>query len=132
MGSFDDPETQAHKTETKCQVSPICFHPTDVVPRAERSLLRRRPRRRAFPLPSEVARWFCVDLKPLAGKRVGFCDQVVNRREKPYYEITAGEHPAYVSPEDVAKLIFHKMKGSLWHTHIGMGIVSFSFFDTGA
>ncbi|XP_056280795.1 heat shock 70 kDa protein 14 [Pseudoliparis swirei] len=52
--SFDDPETQAHKTETKCQV--------------------------------------------------------VNRREKPYYEITAGEHPAYVSPEDVAKLIFHKMK----------------------
>ncbi|XP_044042268.1 heat shock 70 kDa protein 14 [Siniperca chuatsi] len=52
--SFDDPETQIHKTETKCQV--------------------------------------------------------VIREEKPYYEITAGEHPEYVAPEDVAKLIFHKMK----------------------
>uniref|UniRef100_A0A8C9ZF58 Heat shock protein 14 n=1 Tax=Sander lucioperca TaxID=283035 RepID=A0A8C9ZF58_SANLU len=52
--SFDDPETQAHKTETKCQV--------------------------------------------------------VNRQGKPYYEITAGEHPRYIAPEDVAKLIFHKMK----------------------
>uniref|UniRef100_A0A4W6EMP2 Heat shock protein 14 n=1 Tax=Lates calcarifer TaxID=8187 RepID=A0A4W6EMP2_LATCA len=52
--SFDDPETQTHKTETKCQV--------------------------------------------------------VNREEKPYYEITAGDHPVYVAPEDVAKLIFHKMK----------------------
>ncbi|XP_034382614.1 heat shock 70 kDa protein 14 isoform X1 [Cyclopterus lumpus] len=52
--SFDDPETQAHKTETKCQV--------------------------------------------------------VNRQEKPYYEITAGDHPEYVSPEEVAKLIFRKMK----------------------
>ncbi|XP_039647922.1 heat shock 70 kDa protein 14 [Perca fluviatilis] len=52
--SFDDPETQAHKTETKCQV--------------------------------------------------------VNRQQKPYYEITAGEHPQYIAPEDVAKLIFHKMK----------------------
>ncbi|KAI3367004.1 hypothetical protein L3Q82_009634 [Scortum barcoo] len=52
--SFDDPETQAHKTETKCQV--------------------------------------------------------VSRDGKPYYEITAGEHPQYFAPEDVAKLIFHKMK----------------------
>ncbi|KAM8908005.1 heat shock 70 kDa protein 14 [Spinachia spinachia] len=52
--SFDDPETQSHKTQTKCQV--------------------------------------------------------VNRLEKPYYEITAGDHPEYVAPEDVAKLIFHKMK----------------------
>nr|XP_040029858.1 heat shock 70 kDa protein 14 isoform X2 [Gasterosteus aculeatus aculeatus] len=52
--SFDDPETQSHKTQTKCQV--------------------------------------------------------VNRQEKPYYEITAGDHPEYVAPEDVAKLIFHKMK----------------------
>uniref|UniRef100_A0AAQ5ZXR9 Heat shock 70 kDa protein 14 n=1 Tax=Amphiprion ocellaris TaxID=80972 RepID=A0AAQ5ZXR9_AMPOC len=51
---FNDPETQTHKGETKCQV--------------------------------------------------------VNRGEKPYYEITAGEHPQYVAPEDVAKLIFHKMK----------------------
>ncbi|XP_041833489.1 heat shock 70 kDa protein 14 [Melanotaenia boesemani] len=51
---FDDPETQTHKTETKCQV--------------------------------------------------------VNREEKPYYEITAGENPEYVAPEDVAKLIFNKMK----------------------
>uniref|UniRef100_A0A7N8X360 Heat shock protein 14 n=1 Tax=Mastacembelus armatus TaxID=205130 RepID=A0A7N8X360_9TELE len=51
--SFDDPVTQTHKTETKCQVS--------------------------------------ID-------------------EKPYYEITAGEHPEDVAPEEVAKLIFHKMK----------------------
>ncbi|XP_037616651.1 heat shock 70 kDa protein 14 [Sebastes umbrosus] len=52
--SFDDPETQAHKTETKCQV--------------------------------------------------------VNRGDKPSYEITAGDHPEYVAPHDVAKLIFQKMK----------------------
>ncbi|XP_077450124.1 heat shock 70 kDa protein 14 [Stigmatopora argus] len=52
--SFDDAETQAHKSQTKCQV--------------------------------------------------------VNRSEKPRYEITAGEHAKYVAPEDVAKLIFHKMK----------------------
>uniref|UniRef100_A0A3Q3JVY8 Heat shock 70 kDa protein 14 n=1 Tax=Monopterus albus TaxID=43700 RepID=A0A3Q3JVY8_MONAL len=48
--SFDDPTTQAHKSETKCQV------------------------------------------------------------KKPYYEITAGEQSEYVAPEEVAKLIFHKMK----------------------
>ncbi|XP_036977921.1 heat shock 70 kDa protein 14 [Acanthopagrus latus] len=52
--SYDDPETQTHKSQTKCQV--------------------------------------------------------VNREEKPYYEITAGEHPEYVAPEDAAKLILHKMK----------------------
>ncbi|KAF0039183.1 hypothetical protein F2P81_009667 [Scophthalmus maximus] len=52
--SFDDPETQTHKAETKCQV--------------------------------------------------------VNRGEKPYYEITAGDRPEYVSPSDVAKLVFHKLK----------------------
>ncbi|KAM4570376.1 heat shock 70 kDa protein 14 [Odontesthes bonariensis] len=51
---FDEPETQAHKKETKCQV--------------------------------------------------------VSREEKPYYEIAVGEHPEYVAPEDVAKLIFNKMK----------------------
>ncbi|XP_028256265.1 heat shock 70 kDa protein 14 [Parambassis ranga] len=51
---FDDPETQNHKKETKCQV--------------------------------------------------------VSREERPYYEITAGAHPEYIAPEDVAKLIFHKMK----------------------
>ncbi|XP_047431392.1 heat shock 70 kDa protein 14 [Mugil cephalus] len=51
---FDDPETQTHKTESKCQV--------------------------------------------------------VNIQDKPHYEITAGEHPEYVAPEDIAKLIFHKMK----------------------
>ncbi|KAG7236832.1 hypothetical protein INR49_000210 [Caranx melampygus] len=53
--SFDDPETQIHRKETKCQV--------------------------------------------------------VNKAEKPYYEITAGEHPEYVAPEAVAKLVFAKMKG---------------------
>ncbi|KAM3587493.1 uncharacterized protein V6R79_006814 [Siganus canaliculatus] len=52
--SFDDPETHAHKTQTKCQV--------------------------------------------------------VNKDGKPYYEITSGDHPVYVAPEDAAKLIFHKMK----------------------
>ncbi|XP_077400564.1 heat shock 70 kDa protein 14 [Vanacampus margaritifer] len=51
---FDDAETQAHKSQTKCQV--------------------------------------------------------VNRSGKPYYEITAGEQPKYFAPEDVAKLIFQKMK----------------------
>ncbi|XP_061618754.1 heat shock 70 kDa protein 14 [Phyllopteryx taeniolatus] len=52
--SFDDAETQAHKSQTKCQV--------------------------------------------------------VNRSGKPNYEITAGEQRKYFSPEDVAKLILHKMK----------------------
>ncbi|XP_029016938.1 heat shock 70 kDa protein 14 isoform X2 [Betta splendens] len=52
--SYDDPETQNHRTETKCQV--------------------------------------------------------VDKQQKPYYEITVGEYPQYVSPEDVAKLILHKMK----------------------
>ncbi|XP_034019531.1 heat shock 70 kDa protein 14 [Thalassophryne amazonica] len=52
--SFDDPQTQMHKTENKCSV--------------------------------------------------------VNRGGKPLYEITAGEHTNYVSPEDVAKHIFHKMR----------------------
>ncbi|XP_029317940.1 heat shock 70 kDa protein 14 [Cottoperca gobio] len=52
--SLDDPETQAHKTETKLQV--------------------------------------------------------VNKQEKLKYELTVGEHSEYVAPEDVAKLIFHKMK----------------------
>ena len=49
------------------------------------------------------------------------CVQVVNREEKPYYEITAGEHPEYIAPEDAAKLIFHKMKGvENTHMHIQM------------
>ncbi|XP_008314207.1 heat shock 70 kDa protein 14 [Cynoglossus semilaevis] len=52
--SFDDPETQNHKSETKCEL--------------------------------------------------------VNRGGKAYYEITAGEQSQYVSPEEVAKLIFCKMK----------------------
>nr|XP_046234501.1 heat shock 70 kDa protein 14 [Scatophagus argus]XP_046234502.1 heat shock 70 kDa protein 14 [Scatophagus argus] len=52
--SFDDPEIQTHRTQTKCQV--------------------------------------------------------VNREGRPHYEITAGEHPEYVAPEDAAKLIFSKMK----------------------
>uniref|UniRef100_A0A3P8PW45 Heat shock 70 kDa protein 14 n=1 Tax=Astatotilapia calliptera TaxID=8154 RepID=A0A3P8PW45_ASTCA len=49
--SFDDPEIQRHRTETKCQVE-----------------------------------------------------------NKPFYEITSGQQPKYVAPEDVAKLIFQKMK----------------------
>ncbi|KAM3859295.1 heat shock 70 kDa protein 14 [Diretmus argenteus] len=52
--SFEDPETQTHKAESKCPV--------------------------------------------------------VNRGDKPRYEITAGEQTKYVAPEDTAKLIFHKMK----------------------
>ncbi|XP_029969359.1 heat shock 70 kDa protein 14 [Salarias fasciatus] len=36
--------------------------------------------------------------------------RVVNRDEKPYYEITAGEQTQLIAPEDVAKLIFYKMK----------------------
>lgn len=37
--------------------------------------------------------------------------QVVNKSDLPRYEIETGETTKYVSPEDVAKLIFHKMKG---------------------
>uniref|UniRef100_A0A7N8Y223 Heat shock protein 14 n=1 Tax=Mastacembelus armatus TaxID=205130 RepID=A0A7N8Y223_9TELE len=49
-----------------------------------------------------------VKVKQVLGRSC--CVQVVNRDEKPYYEITAGEHPEDVAPEEVAKLIFHKMK----------------------
>ncbi|KAF7647734.1 hypothetical protein LDENG_00167480 [Lucifuga dentata] len=52
--SFEDPETQTHKSESKCPV--------------------------------------------------------VNRGGKPHYEITAGEHTQFISPEDTAKLIFLKVK----------------------
>lgn len=38
---------------------------------------------------------------------------MINREEKPYYKITAEDHPQYVAPEDAAKLILHKMKGTL-------------------
>uniref|UniRef100_A0A3Q2W3K5 Heat shock protein 14 n=1 Tax=Haplochromis burtoni TaxID=8153 RepID=A0A3Q2W3K5_HAPBU len=33
-----------------------------------------------------------------------------SRENKPFYEITSGQQPKYVAPEDVAKLIFQKMK----------------------
>ncbi|CAN9508031.1 unnamed protein product [Ophioblennius macclurei] len=36
--------------------------------------------------------------------------KVVNRDGKPYYEITAGEQIQFITPQDVAKLIFYKMK----------------------
>uniref|UniRef100_A0A671SVS5 Heat shock 70 kDa protein 14-like n=1 Tax=Sinocyclocheilus anshuiensis TaxID=1608454 RepID=A0A671SVS5_9TELE len=38
---------------------------------------------------------------------------VVNKSDLLRYEIDTGETTKYVSPEDVAKLIFHKMKGKL-------------------
>lgn len=52
--SFDDPETQAHKAETKCQV--------------------------------------------------------VNKGEKPFYKIQLEERTEHIPPQEVAKLVFHKMK----------------------
>ncbi|XP_004083036.1 heat shock 70 kDa protein 14 [Oryzias latipes] len=36
--------------------------------------------------------------------------QVVSKDGKPYYEITVGQQPQHVAPEDVAKLIFSKMR----------------------
>uniref|UniRef100_A0A8C7XEV4 Heat shock protein 14 n=1 Tax=Oryzias sinensis TaxID=183150 RepID=A0A8C7XEV4_9TELE len=35
---------------------------------------------------------------------------VVSKDGKPYYEITVGQQPQHVAPEDVAKLIFSKMR----------------------
>lgn len=40
--------------------------------------------------------------------------QVVSKGDLPKYEIDTGETTKYVSPEDVAKLIFNKMKGTLF------------------
>lgn len=37
--------------------------------------------------------------------------QVVNKGDLPRYEIDTGETTKHVSPEEVAKLVFHKMKG---------------------
>uniref|UniRef100_A0A665W913 Heat shock 70 kDa protein 14 n=1 Tax=Echeneis naucrates TaxID=173247 RepID=A0A665W913_ECHNA len=51
-----------------------------------------------------------VKVKQVLGRSSDCHFQVVNKAEKPYYEITAGDHPQYVAPEDVAKLVFHKMK----------------------
>lgn len=39
---------------------------------------------------------------------------MINREERPFYEITTGEHVKYVAPEDTAKLIFKKMRGCFW------------------
>uniref|UniRef100_A0A8C8DKJ6 Heat shock protein 14 n=1 Tax=Oryzias sinensis TaxID=183150 RepID=A0A8C8DKJ6_9TELE len=36
--------------------------------------------------------------------------KVVSKDGKPYYEITVGQQPQHVAPEDVAKLIFSKMR----------------------
>ncbi|KAK7916491.1 hypothetical protein WMY93_012252 [Mugilogobius chulae] len=52
--NFDDPETQAHKAETKCEV--------------------------------------------------------INKGDKPFYKIQLDERTEHISPQEVAKLIFHKMK----------------------
>ncbi|XP_056132638.1 heat shock 70 kDa protein 14 [Lampris incognitus] len=41
---------------------------------------------------------------------VGVLAKVVNRGDRPHYEITAGEQTRYVLPEEIASLIFHKMK----------------------
>uniref|UniRef100_A0A667YAK6 Heat shock protein 14 n=1 Tax=Myripristis murdjan TaxID=586833 RepID=A0A667YAK6_9TELE len=49
------------------------------------------------------------DPETLSHKAESKCP-VVDRGEKPHYEITAGEQTKYVAPEDVAKLIFQKMK----------------------
>lgn len=40
--------------------------------------------------------------------------QVVNKGDVPRYEIDTGETTKYVSPDDVAKLILHKMKGTFY------------------
>ena len=59
--------------------------------------------------------------------------QLVNRGEKPFYEIT-GDQTKHVSPEDVAKLIFHKMKGNNMadsHNYLPLSFnrLSFHYFN---
>uniref|UniRef100_A0AAY4D8Z1 Heat shock 70 kDa protein 14 n=1 Tax=Denticeps clupeoides TaxID=299321 RepID=A0AAY4D8Z1_9TELE len=56
--SFDDPEAQAHQTDSKCPV--------------------------------------------------------VNKGDMPQYEIDTGKGTKHVSPEEIAKLVFHKMKGETY------------------
>ncbi|KAK7149947.1 hypothetical protein R3I94_009306 [Phoxinus phoxinus] len=61
-----------------------------------------------------------VNVKQILGRRFDDPDAqahkeeskciVVNKNDLPRYEIDTGETTKYVSPEDVAKLIFHKMK----------------------
>lgn len=116
MDSFDDPETQAHKTQTKCQVSPCVLSAQHQQHPLHRMLLVLSPVRSMLS-GLLVSVWICPVKQWTLSLRRDCCVQVVKREEKPYYEITAGEHPEYVAPEDAAKLIFHKMKGSFWTTH---------------
>lgn len=80
---FDHPETQLHRSQTKCPVSLTdCF-------------CRRQQR-------------LCLSL----AHRLAACVQVVARDERPYYEVTAGEQVEHVAPQDAARVIFEKMRGS--------------------
>jgi len=95
VDSPGDPETSAHKAESKCPVSPS--------PRL--SLTDER-------CCAEANRGVVV----LKLTEV-LCAQVVSRGEKLYYEITAGEHNQLVSPDSVAKLVLEKMRGTVTSPH---------------
>lgn len=61
-GSFDDPETQSHKTQTKCQVSLTAYN-IDLVPCIDidsSDALHVAPQ--SSPVRSQLARLFCLFL----------------------------------------------------------------------
>uniref|UniRef100_A0A674P6C0 Heat shock 70 kDa protein 14 n=1 Tax=Takifugu rubripes TaxID=31033 RepID=A0A674P6C0_TAKRU len=58
-----------------------------------------------------------VKVKQLLGRRFNHPETQLHRsqtkcpvKERPFYEITTGEHIKYVAPEDAAKVIFKKMR----------------------
>ena len=87
MDSAGDPETDAHKAESKCPVSIPFVH----------GLMAWTPFSVVFTLK-------LTDV-PFA--------QVVSKGEKLYYEITTGEQSKLVTPDAVAKLVLEKMRGKI-------------------
>ena len=95
--SFDDPEAEAHKAESKCPVSRLLSSGICLVAKCHRSEVTLHIFHTRHHLDS-----------------LGFShSQVVNKGDLPKYEIDTGETTKYVSPDEVAKLVFHKMKGNV-------------------
>lgn len=59
-----------------------------------------------------VSFWIMSPACAATNRLAAVCAQVINREERPYYEITTGEHIKYVTPEDATKVIFKKIRGS--------------------
>lgn len=98
MDSSDDPQAQKYITESKCLVSMVLLFPiTKVIVKV---------------LTCSISLKLCVFIKILPYlTHLQFPLQVIEKNGKLQYEIDTGEETKFVNPEDVARLIFSKMKG---------------------